>query len=139
MPLITVRVSIDHFEETMRLTGLYLPTRLFHLTQRRLAFAGTCCHHGVAVTQITADTKVNRSRALVVWYCRVGLDFHELRNDVSIAYPRCKVQSCIAGLVSCVDHLLHESHQSDRLRVVAGLMKRSDLTSANVAADEVFK
>jgi hypothetical protein len=75
----------------------------------------------------------------MIRYGRVGLDLHELGNDVAIAYPRRKVQGSVASFVSRIHHLLHEPHQPDRFWVVAALVEGRYLASPDVAADKVFK
>jgi hypothetical protein len=116
---------------------LDFPTCLLNLGEWRFAFARASGDiSSMAVSNVTPDTKVDWLRALVIWYGRVCLYFHKLRDDVTVTNSRCEVESGVASLIPSIHHLLHESHQPNWLGVI--VLERHGLATADVAPHKVF-
>lgn len=124
-----------------KLTGLNLTTCFLHFTQRYFSFGRTGYgERSIYVSvQLAPHTKVDGSRALMVGDCGVGLHFEELGDDVAVAYPGGKVESCVTGFVAGVNHFLHKSHQSYWFGVIAVLEERGNLVRTDVTTHKVLQ
>ena len=124
-----------------KLTGLNLTTCFLHFTQRYFSFGragdGECSIH--VTVQLAPHTKVDGSCALVVGDCGVGLHFEELGDDITVAYSRGEVESCIASFVAGVNHLLHKSHQSYWFGIITVLEEGGNLVGTDIAAHKVLQ
>lgn len=67
--------------------------------------------HDACFAIFNTNPKVTRRDAFVVCNGGVCLDFKELLDDTSVAYPGDEVECCIAKLVTGIDNVCQEAHK----------------------------